>query len=382
MGKVATYPLPPRGSPPLRSGGQNQKWPTGGQLGYITLAAWGVPTASERGAESEVAAVRNGKSYFSGAMQQMLHHPCILGDIPNDALLQFCTTIATSTSTRLQNTCQCLQLMNLRSTILCLRSCTCTLLLVFHTHSGYLCSVHQMTKDNCTISTICSRNGPLGVVVSELVWVCFFEFNKDRICTVRSDCKLTILAGGGSATFLNPCGVVFDGDSNITVTDTCKHRIRKITPDGTVTTVAGKAHVVSLTVRGLVHNSIILKAKKRTKTHEPTLCTDRTPNENYRRCLQLLFPQTQTAVTSLPKYSPQSTTYVFLYGLWSACLSFGLTVKSGQVLLWCDHHCKRKVVLAPTLFLQHMRGRSEDDTQDHNHSSGQEDTQHHNRRSP
>ena len=30
-------------------------WPTSGQCGYITPAAWGVPTASERGAESEVA---------------------------------------------------------------------------------------------------------------------------------------------------------------------------------------------------------------------------------------------------------------------------------------------------------------------------------------
>ena len=55
MGKVATSPLPPRGSPPLQSGRQNQKWPTNGQRGYRTLAAWGVPTASERGAQSEVA---------------------------------------------------------------------------------------------------------------------------------------------------------------------------------------------------------------------------------------------------------------------------------------------------------------------------------------
>ena len=39
VGKVATQPLPPRGSPPLQSGGQNQKWPTSGQGGYITPAA-------------------------------------------------------------------------------------------------------------------------------------------------------------------------------------------------------------------------------------------------------------------------------------------------------------------------------------------------------
>ena len=47
--------MPPRGSPTLQSGGQNQKWPTCGQGGYITPAASGIPTASKRGAESEVA---------------------------------------------------------------------------------------------------------------------------------------------------------------------------------------------------------------------------------------------------------------------------------------------------------------------------------------
>ena len=49
MGKVATSPLPSRGSPPLQSDGQNQKWPTCGQSGYVTPAISGIPTASERG---------------------------------------------------------------------------------------------------------------------------------------------------------------------------------------------------------------------------------------------------------------------------------------------------------------------------------------------
>ena len=55
MGKVATSPLPYRASPPLQSGGQNQKWPTSGRNGYLTPAVSGIPTASERGAKSEVA---------------------------------------------------------------------------------------------------------------------------------------------------------------------------------------------------------------------------------------------------------------------------------------------------------------------------------------
>ena len=36
-------------------GGQNQRWPTSGPAGYITPTAWGVPTASKGGAESQVA---------------------------------------------------------------------------------------------------------------------------------------------------------------------------------------------------------------------------------------------------------------------------------------------------------------------------------------
>ena len=69
VGKVATLSLPPRGAPPLQSGGQNQKWPTCGQGGYITPAASGSPIASERGAESEVAHL----------WAMWLHNPCRLG---------------------------------------------------------------------------------------------------------------------------------------------------------------------------------------------------------------------------------------------------------------------------------------------------------------
>ena len=70
VGKVATSPLPSRGSPLLQSGGQNQKWPTKGQSGYVTLAVSGIPTASERGARSEVAP----------KWAKWLRHPCRLRD--------------------------------------------------------------------------------------------------------------------------------------------------------------------------------------------------------------------------------------------------------------------------------------------------------------
>ena len=70
VGKVATSPLPSRGSPPLQSGGENRKWPTCGQSGYITPAVSGIPTASERGGKSEVAHL----------WAKWLRHPCHLRD--------------------------------------------------------------------------------------------------------------------------------------------------------------------------------------------------------------------------------------------------------------------------------------------------------------
>ena len=70
VGKLATSPLPYRGAPPLQSGGQNQKWPTSGQIGYLTPAVSGSPTASERGAKSEVA----------HKWARWLPHPCRIGE--------------------------------------------------------------------------------------------------------------------------------------------------------------------------------------------------------------------------------------------------------------------------------------------------------------
>ena len=61
--------MPPRGSPPLHNGGQNQKWPTSGQGGYITRADWGVRTASQRGAGTKVA----------HKWARWLHDPCRMG---------------------------------------------------------------------------------------------------------------------------------------------------------------------------------------------------------------------------------------------------------------------------------------------------------------
>ena len=43
MGALASCPLPHGGSPTLHIGGQKEKWPTSGCIGYLTPAVWGVP---------------------------------------------------------------------------------------------------------------------------------------------------------------------------------------------------------------------------------------------------------------------------------------------------------------------------------------------------
>ena len=99
MGKMATSPLPSRGSPPLQSGRQNQKWPTCGEIGYVTPAVSGIPTAEERGGGNQkrptcgqsgyvtpatsgipTTAERGAKSEEAHLWAKWLRHPCRLGD--------------------------------------------------------------------------------------------------------------------------------------------------------------------------------------------------------------------------------------------------------------------------------------------------------------
>ena len=94
VGKVATSPLPPRGSPPLQSGGQNQKWPINGQGGYITAAAWGSPRLQSGGQNQkwpingatsplprgDPPSKRGAKSEVAHKWARWLHRSCRLGD--------------------------------------------------------------------------------------------------------------------------------------------------------------------------------------------------------------------------------------------------------------------------------------------------------------
>ena len=69
-GEKKVVPAPGKHGGHYQSEGQNQKWPTSGQSGYVTPAVSRIPTAAERGTKSEMAHL----------WAKWLRHPCRLGD--------------------------------------------------------------------------------------------------------------------------------------------------------------------------------------------------------------------------------------------------------------------------------------------------------------
>ena len=97
--------------------------------------------------------------------------------------------------------------------------------------------------------TSASFNSPTGVAVdgSGNVYVADYDNHKIRMIARNGD--VTTVAGSGnqgntdangtSASFNSPFGVAVDGDDNVYVADARNHKIRKIAPNGDVTTLAG-----------------------------------------------------------------------------------------------------------------------------------------------
>ena len=101
------------------------------------------------------------------------------------------------------------------------------------------------------ISTVAQFSGPYGVAVDRAGNVYISELDNHRIRKVTSEGVVTTLAGSGVATFSEgtgvsasfsyPKGVAVDGEGNVYVADMMNCRIRKITSAGVVTTLAGSS---------------------------------------------------------------------------------------------------------------------------------------------
>jgi len=96
--------------------------------------------------------------------------------------------------------------------------------------------------------TNASFNTPTGVAVDSSGTVYVADFNNSRIRKITSDGAVNTMAGSGNATFADgtgtnasfvPYGVAVDSSGNVFVADGGNHRIRKITFDGIVSTLAG-----------------------------------------------------------------------------------------------------------------------------------------------
>ena len=93
--------------------------------------------------------------------------------------------------------------------------------------------------------------GPTSMVFDKAGYLYVADSNNHRIRKISPDGEVSTLAGSGigdfsdgigiNASFNMPMGLAIDSHENIYVADNSNHRIRKISPNGIVTTLAGSA---------------------------------------------------------------------------------------------------------------------------------------------
>ncbi|QTE24336.1 MBG domain-containing protein [Polaribacter cellanae] len=96
---------------------------------------------------------------------------------------------------------------------------------------------------------------PTGMTIDSNDNIYLLDRNANSLKKITPTGVVTILAGGGcsgdvdgtlpAAKFNYPDGIALDSNNNIYIADTGNHKIRKITPSGTVTTLAGRGSIFS-----------------------------------------------------------------------------------------------------------------------------------------
>jgi gliding motility-associated-like protein len=119
--------------------------------------------------------------------------------------------------------------------------------------------IRKITPDGTVSTFVTSLSGPTGVGVDKAGNVYIVDKNNCAIKKATPQGVVTTIAGGNSpgyadgqgvnARFYYPQSLVLDAADNIYVADYAGNRIRKITPDGFVTTIAGNG--VQASVDGL-----------------------------------------------------------------------------------------------------------------------------------
>jgi sugar lactone lactonase YvrE len=116
-------------------------------------------------------------------------------------------------------------------------------------------TIHKISASGADVILAAPAEGyatPCGVAVDGAGNVYVANTDDETICKITTDGGCSVLAGmsgnsgstdgtGGAARFSTPTSVAVDGAGNVYVADNADSTVRKITPDGVVTTLAGKA---------------------------------------------------------------------------------------------------------------------------------------------
>ncbi|MBL7749298.1 MAG: IPT/TIG domain-containing protein [Chitinophagaceae bacterium] len=115
--------------------------------------------------------------------------------------------------------------------------------------ADYLNSAIRKVTSAGVVTTVTTVPQIFGITVDAAGNLYFTEYGQHKVSKYSSTGTYSVLAGdasggnadgtGAAARFNFPAGILLDATGNLYVTETINHRIRKITPAGVVTTIAG-----------------------------------------------------------------------------------------------------------------------------------------------